>query len=207
MRDFLCTHGVSLHPQRPLLGTRWPGPSTQHQPGAGDQPILRGTTLPLPLFAAHPAANISSHQLPSAFSQVVPHNPHLQTSILHFFFLSLSQPLGPGVLCLGGRAVHNLELQNTSCRRQQGQSSSPPGMGPRACEAPALQTRVVKPPAPTHLFDPRGPLHGHLQPEQLLLVGFLLTWREITCHCLHKASPELLFNQLRGTKDSSRFML
>ena len=73
-------------------------------------------------------------------------------------------------------------------------------MGPRASEAPASWTRVVKPLAPTHLFHPRGPLQEHLQPQGLLLVGFLLTQKEIICHCLHKAGPEFLFNQLRQKK-------
>lgn len=92
-----CTHKGHSWEQ----GGQGSAPSTQHQPGAGDQRILRGTTLPPPLFAAHPAANTSSHQLPSAFSPVVPHNPHLATSILYFFLLSLSKLLGPGVLCWG----------------------------------------------------------------------------------------------------------
>ena len=76
------------------------------------------------------------------------------------------------------------------------------GMGPKASEAPASRTRVVKPLAPTRLFHLRGPLRKHLQPQGLLLVGFLLT-----CHCLHKAGPELLLNQLRGKNNSPGFML
>lgn len=43
-------------------------------------------------------------------------------------------------------------------------------------------------------------MHEHLQPKGLLLVGFLLAQKEIICHCLHKAGPELLFNQLRQKK-------
>lgn len=80
-------------------------------------------------------------------------------------------------------------------------------MGPRASGAPASRTRVVKPLARTHLFHPQSPLHEHLQPQGLLLVGFLLTQRETICHGLHKAGPELLFNQLRGQENSSSFML
>lgn len=60
-----------------------------------------------PHFADHPAVNISSEYQqqpaplsPSALSQVVPHALHLQTPILEFFSLSLTQPLAPGALCL-----------------------------------------------------------------------------------------------------------
>lgn len=99
---FPCTHGISLRPQRSLLGARRPGLSTQHQAGAGDQHIPGGTTLPtltLQTTQQRISAATGSPQPFSPFPGCAPH-PTLTNPNFGIFSLSLTQPLAPGVLCL-----------------------------------------------------------------------------------------------------------
>lgn len=105
---FPCTHEISLHTQRSLLAAKRTGLSTQH-PAPSTSQELETSTSPGAQRSQSPLCSPPSREYqqqlaplcPSALSQVVPHNPHLQTPILHFFSLPLTQPLAPGALCLG----------------------------------------------------------------------------------------------------------
>lgn len=135
VQGFPCTREVSLRLQQSILGARWPGlstqqpaPSSQHQPGAGGQHIPRTTTLPTPFLQP------TQQQIPAAIGSPRPFSPFpgcapqptLTNPSSALFFPLFNPAPCPRSTVPGGRAVPSLEQQNTFCKCQRGQSSSPP---------------------------------------------------------------------------------